>query len=326
MKAVEITMPGAPDVLKLTERDMPEAGPGEVLVKVHAAGVNRPDVVQRLGRYPAPPGASDIPGLEIAGEIVAVGGGVADWVVGDKVCALVPGGGYAEYCVASAACLLPVPDGFSMAEAAAIPENYFTVWSNVFDRAGLKAGEAILVHGGSSGIGSTAIQLAKAFGARVITTVGNAEKAAFCEKLGADRVVNYRTDDFVEAVADFTGGKGVNVVLDMVGGDYIEKNITAMAVEGRHVSIAFLNGPAVSMNMLPVMLKRLVLTGSTLRARDNDFKGAIAAALQEKVWPLMAKGKVRPVIDSCFPLADAAGAHARMETSVHMGKIMLEAD
>lgn len=326
MKAVEITMPGAPDVLKLTERDMPEAGPGEVLVKVHAAGVNRPDVVQRLGRYPAPPGASDIPGLEIAGEIVAVGGGVADWAVGDKVCALVPGGGYAEYCVASAACLLSVPDGFSMAEAAAIPENYFTVWSNVFDRAGLKAGEAILVHGGSSGIGSTAIQLAKAFGARVITTVGNAEKVAFCEKLGADRVVNYRTDDFVEAVADFTGGKGVNVVLDMVGGDYIEKNITAMAVEGRHVSIAFLNGPAVSMNMLPVMLKRLVLTGSTLRARDNDFKGAIAAALQEKVWPLMAEGKVRPVIDSCFPLANAAGAHARMETSVHMGKIMLEAD
>lgn len=326
MKAVEITMPGAPDVLKLTERDMPEAGPGEVLVKVHAAGVNRPDVVQRLGRYPAPPGASDIPGLEIAGEIVAVGGGVAEWAVGDKVCALVPGGGYAEYCVANAACLLSVPDGFSMAEAAAIPENYFTVWSNVFDRAGLKAGEAILVHGGSSGIGSTAIQLAKAFGARVITTVGNAEKATFCEKLGADCVVNYRTDDFVEAVADFTGGKGVNVVLDMVGGDYIGKNITAMAVEGRHVSIAFLNGPAVSVNMLPVMLKRLVLTGSTLRARDNDFKGAIAAALQEKVWPLMAEGKVRPVIDSCFPLADAAGAHARMETSAHMGKIMLKVD
>lgn len=323
MKAIEIREPGGPEVLTLCDRPMPEVGEGGVLIRVHTAGVNRPDVVQRLGRYPAPPGASDIPGLEVAGEIAAVGEGVTGFREGDKVCALVPGGGYGEYCTANAACVLPVPEGFSMEQAAAIPENYFTVWSNVFDRAGLKAGETILVHGGSSGIGSTAIQLAKAFGAQVITTVGNAEKAAFCEKLGADRVVNYRTDDFVEAVADFTGGKGANVVLDMVGGDYIEKNIASMAVEGRHVSIAFLNGPNVSFNMLPVMLKRLVLTGSTLRARDNGFKGAIAANLKEHVWPLMAAGQVTPVIDSAFALSDASKAHARMESSGHMGKIML---
>lgn len=326
MKAIEITMPGGPDVLRATERDMPEAGPGEVLVKVLAAGVNRPDIVQREGRYPPPPGASDIPGLEIAGEIVSVGGGVGGWTAGDKVCALVPGGGYAEYCLAPVFCLLPIPAGFTMVQAAAIPETYFTVWSNLFDRAKLQEGETLLVHGGSSGIGSTAIQLAKAFGAKVITTVGSAEKAAFCDDLGADRVVNYRTDIFVEAVKDFTGGAGVNVVLDMVGGDYIAKNIDCMAVEGRHVSIAFLGGPQVSVNMLPVMLKRLVLTGSTLRARDNDFKGAVAEALRQRVWPLFEAGKVAPVIDSVYPLGKAAEAHARMETSLHMGKIMLEAE
>jgi len=324
MKAVEITTPGGPDVLKPCERETPVAGEGEILIRVEAAGVNRPDVVQRLGRYPAPPGASDIPGLEVAGEVVALGAGTEGFKVGDKVCALVPGGGYAEFCTANAACAMHVPKGFSMVQAAAIPETYFTVWSNLFDRAGLAEGETLLVHGGSSGIGSTAIQLAKAFGAKVITTVGNAEKADFCKKLGADVVVNYREDDFVQAVKDFTGGAGVNVVLDMVGGDYIAKNIECLAVEGRHVSIAFLQGPQVDVNMLPVMLKRLVLTGSTLRARDNAFKGAIVKNLQQHVWPLMEAGKVAPVIDSTFPLERAADAHARMETSQHMGKIMLE--
>ncbi|WP_286829808.1 MULTISPECIES: NAD(P)H-quinone oxidoreductase [Kordiimonas] len=324
MKAIEITTPGGPEVLKPCERDNPAPGAGELLIRVMAAGVNRPDVVQRLGRYPAPPGASDIPGLEVAGEVVALGDGAEGFKVGDKVCALVPGGGYAELCTANAASAMHVPKGFSMVQAAAIPETYFTVWSNLFDRAGLTAGETLLVHGGSSGIGSTAIQLAKAFGARVITTVGNAEKAEFCKKLGADVVVNYREGDYVEAVKDFTEGTGVNVVLDMVGGDYIAKNIECLAVEGRHVSIAFLQGPQVTMNMLPVMLKRLVLTGSTLRARDNAFKGAIAANLQKHVWPLMEAGKVAPVIDSTFPLDQAADAHARMETSLHMGKIMLE--
>ncbi|NVJ99742.1 MAG: NAD(P)H-quinone oxidoreductase [Alphaproteobacteria bacterium] len=324
MKAVEITTPGGPEVLKLCDRPSPTPAAGEVLIHVAAAGVNRPDVVQRLGRYPAPPGASDIPGLEVAGEIVALGGNVEGLSVGDKVCALVPGGGYAEYCTANAACVLPVPRGFSLAQAAAIPENYFTVWSNVFDRAGLKEGETILIHGGSSGIGATAIQLAKAFGAHVVTTVGSKEKVAFCHKLGADRVVNYRKDDFVEAVADFTDGKGANVVLDMVGGDYIDRNVTSMAVEGRHVSIAFLNGPNVSFNMLPVMLKRLVLTGSTLRARDNQFKGAIAANLKTHVWPLLEAGSILPVIDSVFALEKAASAHAHMESSTHMGKILLD--
>ncbi|SDE08217.1 NAD(P)H-quinone oxidoreductase [Kordiimonas lacus] len=324
MKAIEITTPGGPEVLKPCERDNPAPGAGELLIRVMAAGVNRPDVVQRQGRYPAPPGASDIPGLEAAGEVVALGDGAEGFKIGDKVCALVPGGGYAELCTANAASVMHVPKGFSMVQAAAIPETYFTVWSNLFDRAGLTAGETLLVHGGSSGIGSTAIQLAKAFGARVITTVGNAEKAEFCKKLGADVVVNYREGDYVEAVKDFTEGTGVNVVLDMVGGDYIAKNIECLAVEGRHVSIAFLQGPQVTMNMLPVMLKRLVLTGSTLRARDNAFKGAIAANLQKHVWPLMEAGKVAPVIDSTFPLDQAADAHARMETSLHMGKIMLE--
>jgi len=324
MKAIEITTPGGPEVLKPCERDTPVAGAGEILIRVEAAGVNRPDVVQRLGRYPAPPGASDIPGLEIAGEVVALGDAASGFKEGDKVCALVPGGGYAEYCTANAASAMHVPKGFSMVQAAAIPETYFTVWSNLFDRAGLKAGETLLVHGGSSGIGSTAIQLAKAFGAKVITTVGNAEKASFCEALGADVVVNYREGDFVDAVKDFTDGAGVNVVLDMVGGDYIARNIDCLALEGRHVSIAFLQEPQVNINMLPVMLKRLVLTGSTLRARDNAFKGAIAANLQKHVWPLMEAGKVAPVIDSVYPLDQACEAHTRMETSLHMGKIMLE--
>jgi putative PIG3 family NAD(P)H quinone oxidoreductase len=291
---------------------------------VAPAGVNRPDVVQRLGRYPAPPGASDIPGLEVAGEVAALGEGVDRFAVGDKVCALVPGGGYAEYCTAHVMTTLPVPEGLSMAEAAAIPENYFTVWSNVFDRADLMAGETLLVHGGSSGIGNTAIQLAKAFDSRVFTTVGSDEKAAFCSQLGADLVVNYKDENFVEKVMGTTGGKGVDVVLDMVGGDYIGRNIACLAPDGRHVSIAFLQGPKVELDMLPVMLKRLTLTGSTLRARDNGFKGAIASALYRHVWPLLEARTVQPVIDSLYPLEDAARAHARMETSAHMGKIMLE--
>ncbi len=300
MKAIEIKMPGGPEVLVLTERDQPEAGPQEVLIRVHAAGVNRPDVVQRQGRYPAPPGASDIPGLEVAGEIVAPGGQVTGLAIGDRVCALAPGGGYAEFCMAPAATTLPVPAGLSFTEAAAIPETFFTVWSNVFGRAGLRAGETLLVHGGSSGIGATAIQLAKAFGAQVITTVGSTDKAAFCTALGADTVINYREEDFVERVLAVTDGTGVNVVLDMVGGDYVEKNIACMAMDGRHVSIAFLRGPQANLNMLPVMLKRLTLTGSTLRPRDTNFKGAVAQELFEKVWPLLASGQIKVPVDLGF--------------------------
>ena len=324
MKVIEIKMPGGPEVLTVAERDMPEAGPGEVLIKVYAAGVNRPDVVQREGRYPPPPGASDIPGLEVAGEIVAVGGQVSDLAVGDRVCALVPGGGYAAYCKAPAATTIKLPEGYDYVKAAAIPETFFTVWSNVFDRAMLASGETLLVHGGSSGIGSVAIQLAKAFGAKVITTVGSDDKAAFCRDLGADTVINYRKEDFAEVVQKVTNGAGVNVVLDMVGGDYVPKNIACLAPDGRHVSIAFLRGPAVEMNMLPVMLKRLTLTGSTLRPRDNAFKGAIAKALASKVWPLLESGKISPVIDSVFALEDASKAHALMDSSNHKGKIMLQ--
>lgn len=324
MKVIEIKMPGGPEVLTVAERDMPEAGPGEVLIKVFAAGVNRPDVVQREGRYPPPPGASDIPGLEVAGEIVAVGGQVSGLAVGDRVCALVPGGGYAAFCKAPAATTIKLPEGYDYVKAAAIPETFFTVWSNVFDRAKLAPGETLLVHGGSSGIGSVAIQLAKAFGAKVITTVGSDDKAAFCRDLGADTVINYREEDFAEVVNKVTDGAGVNVVLDMVGGDYVPKNIACLAPDGRHVSIAFLRGPTVEMNMLPVMLKRLTLTGSTLRPRDNTFKGSIAEALAAKVWPLLESGKVSPVIDSVFALEDASKAHALMDSSNHKGKIMLE--
>lgn len=324
MKAIEIHEPGGPDVLEVTERPDPVASAGEVLVRVKAAGINRPDVVQRLGLYPPPPGASDIPGLEIAGTIEALGAGVSGFSVGDSVCALVPGGGYAELCLAPIETCLPVPKGFSFVQAAALPENYFTVWSNVFDRAGLTAGETILIHGGSSGIGSTAIQLARAFSATVITTVGSAAKAEFCTGLGADLTVNYREEDYETRVADYTGGAGVNVVLDMVGGDYIAKNIACLAPDGRHVSIAFLNGPQVNINMLPVMLKRLTVTGSTLRPRDNVFKGAIAQSLKKNVWPLLEKGAVKPVIDTVLPLEKANDGHALMESSKHMGKIILE--
>lgn len=325
MKAVEITQPGGPEVLVQTDRPDPVAGPGEVLIEVKAAGVNRPDVVQRLGLYPPPPGASDIPGLEVAGVVSAVGVGVTSISAGDKVCALVPGGGYAEICVAPAETCIAMPEGLSFVEAAALPETYFTVWSNVFDRAGLKEGETILVHGGSSGIGSTAIQLANAFDATVITTAGSAEKAEFCRSLGADLAINYRETDFEDAISEFTGGSGVNVVLDMVGGEYIQKNINCLAPDGRHVSIAFLKGPIVEVNMMPVMLKRVVLTGSTLRPRDNVFKGAIAKSLQDKVWPLLEAGSIKPIIDTVLPLSKASEAHTLMESSQHMGKIVLEA-
>ena len=323
MTVVEISEGGGPEVLVPATRPVPVPGAGEVLFEVAAAGVNRPDIMQRLGLYPPPPGASDIPGLEIAGTIVAVGDGAEGWSLGDTACALVIGGGYAEYCAAPAVQCLPVPKGLSLTEAAALPETHFTVWSNVFDRAGLKPGESLLVHGGSSGIGTTAIQLAKAFGARVIVTAGNDEKCAACTRLGADRAINYNAEDFVEAVKDETGGAGVDVILDMVGGDYVARNFKALAPDGRLVSIAFLAGSKVEINLLPVMLKRLTLTGSTLRPRDVAFKAAIAQRLREKVWPLIEGGRIKPVIHATFPLARAADAHRLMESSAHIGKIML---
>ena len=323
MTAIEITEPGGPDVLKPATRPVPEVQAGEVLIKVAAAGVNRPDVVQRQGHYPAPPGASDIPGLEVAGTIKAIGADAGEWAIGDEVTALVTGGGYAEYCAAPAPQCLAVPQGLGHTQAAALPETFFTVWSNVFDRAGLEAGETFLVHGGSSGIGTTAIQMASAFGAKVFATAGTAEKCARCMDLGAVRAINYREEDFVEIVKEETGGAGADVILDMVGGDYVARNIKTAAVDGRIVNIAFLRGPKVEVNLLPVMLKRLTLTGSTLRARSVGFKGAIAEKLKAKVWPLIEAGRIRPVIDTVFPLAEAAKAHALMESSAHMGKIVL---
>ncbi len=323
MTAVEIVKPGGPEALVATTRPLPQPAEGEVLIEVAAAGVNRPDVLQRKGGYPPPPGASDIPGLEVAGRIVALGRGVADWRPGDLVTALVAGGGYATYCTGPAAQCLPQPAGFSAVEAAALPETYFTVWSNLFDRAELKAGERLLVHGGSSGIGTTAIQLAKAFGATVFTTAGSAEKLAACEALGATRAINYREEDFVAVVKAATGGTGVDVVLDMVGGTYIARDIEILAPDGRLVFIAFLGGAKAEIDFLPVMVKRLKITGSTLRPRPVAFKAAIAAALREKVWPLLEAGTIRPVIHATFPLAEAAQAHALMESSAHVGKIVL---
>lgn len=323
MTAVEIAEPGGPEVLRPVEVPVPQPGPGEVLVKVAAAGVNRPDALQRQGAYPAPKGASPLPGLEIAGTVVRAGDGVSEPAVGDDVCALVSGGGYAAYCIAPAPQCLPVPGGLSMVEAAAVPETFFTVWSNVFDRAGLQAGESILIHGGSSGIGTTAIQLCKAMGARVFTTAGSDEKCAACVELGAERAINYRSEDFGSIVKELTGGKGVDVVLDMVGGDYIARDIDIMATEGRHVSIAFLGGARVELNMMKVMLKRLTLTGSTLRARPVADKAAIAVALRDRVWPWLADGTLRPVLHATFPLAEASAAHALMESSAHIGKIVL---
>ncbi len=320
---IAVPVPGGPEVLVAETRPLPTPGPGEILVKVAAAGVNRPDVLQRQGGYPPPKGASDVPGLEFAGMVVGCGEGTERFALGDAVTALVPGGGYAEYAVVHEANALPVPKGLTMVEAAAIPETFFTVWSNVFDRGALKPGEVFLVHGGTSGIGVTAIQLAKAFGATVVATAGGAEKCARCRELGADLAIDYREQDFVQAVKDFTRGHGADVILDMVGGDYIERNHEAAAVEGRIVQIAFLRGPKATVNFGRVMMKRLVHTGSTLRARDVGFKAGIAAALAERVWPLIEAGTVKIVIDSTYPLARAADAHARMETNAHVGKIVL---
>ncbi len=323
MTAIAIRAPGGPEVLVPEERPVPQPGTGEVLVKVTAAGVNRPDVMQRQGLYPPPPGASDIPGLEIAGEVVALGSGATRFKTGDKVTALVAGGGYAEYCPVHETNALPAPSTLSLVEAGAIPETFFTVWHNAFERGRLKGGETLLVHGGTSGIGTTAIQLAKAFGARVITTAGSAEKCEACRKLGADVAVNYRTEDFVAATKTATGGKGAELILDMVGGDYIERNYEAAGVEGRIVQIAFQGGPKANVNFLRIMLKRLTHTGSTLRARSVADKAAIARAIEANVWPLIAAGKVKPVIYRTFPLREASAAHALMETSTHIGKIVL---
>jgi NADPH2:quinone reductase len=323
MSAIAIKAPGGPEMLVAEERPTPSPGAGEILVRVAAAGVNRPDVMQRQGLYPPPKGAPDIPGLEIAGKAVAIGDGVTRWKAGDTVMALVVGGGYAQYCLAHESHALPVPDKFSLVEAAATPETVFTVWHNVFERGGLKSGETLLVHGGTSGIGTIAIQLAKSFGARVITTAGSAEKCEACRELGADVAVNYRAQDFVAATKDATGGNGADVILDMVGGDYIERNYEAAAVEGRIVQIAFQGSPKATVDFRRIMLKRLHHTGSTLRSRSVADKGAIARAVEQKVLPLMSAGRVKPVIDSVFPLVKAVEAHARMETSAHIGKIML---
>ncbi|WP_234051335.1 MULTISPECIES: NAD(P)H-quinone oxidoreductase [unclassified Xanthobacter] len=323
MTAIAISKPGGPEVLVPEQRPVPRPSPGEVLLKVEAAGVNRPDVMQRRGLYPPPAGASDIPGLEIAGTVVALGEGASHFKIGDRLCALVSGGGYAEYCTAPEATCLPIPTGLSAPEAAALPETVFTVWSNVFERGGLKAGEWLLVHGGSSGIGTTAIQLAKAFGARVIVTAGSDEKCDACLKLGADVAVNYNTKDFVPEVKSATAGKGANVILDIIGGPYIQKNYEAAAVDGRIVQIAFQKGSKAEVDFMRVMLKRLTHTGSTLRSRPLSEKAALSAAVVEKVWPLVTAGTVRPVMDQAFPLKDAAAAHARMDSSAHIGKIVL---
>jgi putative PIG3 family NAD(P)H quinone oxidoreductase len=323
MHFVDMAGAGAPEVLVPAKGPVPKPQAGEVLVKVAAAGVNRPDVFQRQGNYPPPPGASPILGLEIAGTVVALGDGVRDPALGDRVCALVTGGGYAEYCAAPAPQCLPVPAGFSMVEAAGLPETFFTVWSNVFMRGRLQPGETILIHGGSSGIGTTAIQLAHHFGARVIATAGSDEKCDACRRLGADEAIDYRTTDFVKRVKELTGGKGVELVLDMVGGDYLQRNLSALAVEGRLVQIAFLKPSKVEFDFMPMMLKRLTLTGSTLRARSVEQKAEIARPLREKVWPLLDQGKIKPLIHATFPLAEAAAAHRLMESSAHIGKIIL---
>jgi len=323
MNAVAIATPGGPEVLRLTQLPTPKPGSGQLLVKVAAAGVNRPDLAQRAGFYPPPPGHSPLPGLEIAGEVVEAGADTTRWKAGDKVCALVNGGGYAEYCVAEETSALPVPAGFDMVRAAALPETFFTVWNNVFERGHLAAGEWLLVHGGSSGIGTTAIQLAKAFGARVIATAGSADKCQACLDLGADKAINYKTEDFVAAAKAATGGKGVDVILDMVGGEYTDKNVAMAAEDGRIVQIAMLGGVEAKVNLARLMMKRLTLTGSTLRPRTREVKAGFARALEEKVWPLLAAGKVRVVMDSTFPLAEAAAAHRRLETSQHIGKVVL---
>ena len=323
MKAVVAAQPGGPEVLQIGERPLPAPREGEILVEVAAAGVNRPDVMQRQGHYPPPPGAPDILGLEIAGTVVALGAGAARHRLGDKVVALVPGGGYAQYALAHESNALPIPAGLSMIEAAAIPETFFTVWTNVFEGGGLKAGETLLVHGGTSGIGTTAIMLAKAFGARAIATAGSRDKAAACLRLGANVAIDYRAADFVAETLKATDQKGADVILDMVGGDYVARNYAAAAKGGRIVQIALLHGSKATLDLLPLMQKRLIHTGSTLRPRKPEEKALIADALKEKVWPLLAAGRCKPVIDSTFPLEDAAKAHARMESSAHIGKIVL---
>ena len=321
MRAVEISEPGGPEVLRPVDRPVPEPGAGQLRIRVAYAGVNRPDALQRAGAYAPPPGASDLPGLEAAGEIEALGPGVTDWTVGDRVCALLPGGGYAERVVTPAAHCLPVPEGLGLREAACLPETFFTVWSNVFMRGGLQAGERFLVHGGSSGIGTTAIQLAHLLGARVFATAGSAEKCAACARLGAERAINYREEDFVEVLR---AEGGANLILDMVGGDYIPRNVKALADEGRLVQIAFLSGPKVELNFAQVMTRRLTITGSTLRPQSDLAKARIAEGLRAHVWPLLDAGRVAPVMDSEFPLEEAAAAHARMESSAHIGKIVLK--
>jgi NADPH:quinone reductase len=325
MIAIEIKEPGGPEVLVATERPVPVPAPGELLVRVAAAGVNRPDVFQRRGNYPPPPGVTDIPGLEIAGTVTALGEGVTGWKVGDTLCALVAGGGYAEYCVAPAPQCLPIPRGLDLVAAAAIPETYFTVWTNVFQRGRLVSGDSLLVHGGSSGIGTTAIQLAKAFGSPVIVTAGSAAKCQACERLGAAHAINYHDTDFVPAVRELTGGRGVDVILDMVGGDYVQRNIECLALDGRLVQIAFQSGSTTRVNLGPVLRQRLTITGSTLRPRTVAEKGAIAAAIDTHVWPLIESGAVRPIIHATFPLRSAADAHRLLESSEHIGKIVLVA-
>ncbi|QPC85833.1 zinc-binding dehydrogenase [Mesorhizobium sp. NBSH29] len=324
MTVVAISEPGGPMVLKPEKRDVPVPGPGQILIRVRAAGVNRPDVLQRKGAYPPPPGASDLPGLEVAGEVAATGEAATRWRVGDRVCALTPGGGYAEYVLVHESNALPVPSGFTFTEAAAIPETFFTVWHNVFQRGALVKGETILVHGGSSGIGTTAIQLASAFGSYVVVTAGSAEKCNACLRLGADRAINYHEEDFVPAVREATGGRGADVILDMVGGDYVARNYQAAAVDGRIVQIATQAGAIASGDFSRLMVKRLTHTGSTLRPRSTEFKATIAAELEAKVWPLLEQRRIAPVMDMIYPLHEAWRAHERMEEGSHIGKIVLD--
>lgn len=326
MRAIEISQPGGPQVLRPAQRPTPRPRPGEVVIQVHTAGVNRPDCFQRAGSYAPPPGASDLPGLEVSGTVAALGEGVSQWRVGDTVCALTPGGGYAQFCAAPAAHCLPIPAGFDLAQAAALPETFFTVWINVFERAGLKPGETLLVQGGASGIGVTAIQLARAFGSRVFATAGSPEKCAACERLGAERAVNYRSEDFGEVVKQLTGGKGVDVILDMVGGDYIQRELKCLANDGRLSIIAFLGGSKTTLDMADVLYRRLTITGSTLRPRSIEYKAQVAQALREKVWPLLERGQIKPVIHQVFPLDQAAAAHALMESGGHIGKLLLSVE
>jgi NADPH2:quinone reductase len=324
MRAIEITQPGKPEVLQPCERPMPALKPGEVLIKVHAAGINRPDVLQRLGHYPVPPGASDLPGLEVAGEIVDGDLAGSPFSKGDMVCALVQGGGYAEYCAAPLGQCLPVPKGLSMVQAASLPETFFTVWSNVFDRSRLSDGETLLVQGGTSGIGVTAIQMASALGHRVFATAGTDDKCRACESLGAERGINYKTEDFAAVVKELTAGKGVDVVLDMVAGPYVQREIDCLADDGRIALIALLGGAKAQVDLGQVLRRRLSISGSTLRPRPVAFKAAIAQQLRERVWPLIEQGKIKPVIYKTFPLEQAAEAHALMESSTHVGKIVLQ--